>query len=450
MFDPKMLETVDHRDGHWQIHRYRDAAPGPYKFVVQAGFVAMPNGERAIDEQWLPHSSDKDVEYRKVSPRSRGEDGSLAIGWERVAPCFRRGEVVRHRHPDTTMGDSGMRVAQNHPFDARNTLLRLEDQAYMNGWDRDRYAVAACKDQYRRLDPPRYEPVPGTIWHAGAGGSSYTFVVLSDEGCGISHADDERCKTVLFSDGPRDFWAFSSPPREEYRGGLTDEQLAEARAFAENADGATDDLVDSATYAIDELLGLASVTRQGVTVELDPMPALLARLDTIIELLSDGEDEPCVAPDCPPVTPEPVEATFRVTRLEDGKTIMGDAEVWSGVTRPLSITFEDVKIDEHTYELLFGRPQPEPAAPTAVRPGQLWGFTGDDTRLRVRWVEGGHAFLVEERADGTTGEPWAPATKSMLQLSSGYRLLEDTPAGTFYIGSANATDIRSIASVDLP
>ena len=213
---------------------------------------------------------------------------------------------------------------------------------------------------------------------------------------------------------------------------------AEARAFA----GATDDMVDSATYAIDELLGLASVTRQGVTVELDPMPALLARLDTIIELLSDGEVV---------TAPEPVAGKFRATRLDDDGAITGDAtDDWVGVTRPLSITFEDVKIDEHTYELLFGRPQPEPAAPTAVRPGQLWGFTGDDTRLRVRWVEGGHAFLVEERADGTTGEPWAPATKSMLQLSSGYRLLEDTPAGTFYIGSANATDIRSIASVDLP
>ena len=441
MFDPKMLETVDHRDGHWQIQRFRDARPGLFEYAVQAGFVAAADGGREIDEQWLPHSSDKDVEYRKVSPRSRGEDGSLAIGWERVAPCFRRGEVIRLvDQPDTTMGDGGMRVAQNHPFDARNTLLRLEDQAYMNRWDRDRYAVAACKDQYRRLDPPRYEPVPGTIWHAGAGGSSYTFVVLSDEGCGISHADDERCKTVLFSDGSRGFWAFSSPPREEYRGGLTDEQLAEADQLRGRRPSV--DMVDSATYAIDELLGLASVTRQGVTVELDPMPALLARLDTIIELLSDGEVV---------TAPEPVAGKFRATRLDDDGAITGDAtDDWVGVTRPLSITFEDVKIDEHTYELLFGRPQPEPAAPTAVRPGQLWGFTGDDTRLRVRWVEGGHAFLVEERADGTTGEPWAPATKSMLQLSSGYRLLEDTPAGTFYIGSANATDIRSIASVDLP
>ena len=440
MFDPKMLETVDHRGGHWQIQRFRDARPGLFEYAVQAGFVAAADGGREIDAQWLRRTGDGD-QFRKVSPRSRGEDGSLAIGWERVAPCFRRGEVIRLvDQPDTTMGDSGMRVAQNHPFDARNTLLRLEDQAYMNGWDRYRYAVAACKDQYRRLDPPRYEPVPGTIWHAGAGGSSYTFVVLSDEGCGISHADDERCKTVLFSDGSRGFWAFSSPPREEYRGGLTDEQLAEARAFAENADGATDDLVDSATYAIDELLGLASVTRQGVTVELDPMPALLARLDTIIELLSDGEVV---------TAPEPVAGKFRVTRLEDGKTIMGDAEVWSGVTRPLSITFEDVKIDEHTYELPFGRPQPEPAAPTAVRPGQLWGFA-TDSRLRVRWVEAGNAFLVEERDDGAPPEPWCLSTEFILKPSSGYRLLEDVPAGTFYIGSFTADEIRSLASVDLP
>lgn len=293
----------------------------------------------------------------------------------------------------------------------------------VNGWDRDRDAVAACKDQYRRLDPPRYEPVPGTIWHAGAGGSSYTFVVLSDEGCGDSHADDERCKTVLFSDGSRGFWALSSPPREEYRGGLTDEQLAEADQLRGRRPSV--DMVDSATYAIDELLGLASVTRQGVTVDLDPMAPVLERLDTIIELLSDGEVV---------TAPEPVAGKFRATRLDDDGAITGDAtDDWVGVTRPLSITFEDVKIDEHTYELLFGRPQPEPAAPTAVRPGQLWGFTGDDTRLRVRWVEGGHAFLVEERADGTTGESWAPATKFMLQLSSNYRLLEDAPEGTYCV-----------------
>ena len=436
MFDPKMLETVDHRGGHWQIQRFRDARP--YEFVVQAGFVAMPDGERAIDEQWLRRTGDGD-QFRKVSQRSRTENGSLNIGWERVAPCFRRGEVVELTDEIYT-GGSRLRVVQNHPFDAVTSLLRLEDGRPMLSWGRGRSAVQACEEQYRRLAEPRYEPVPGTIWHAGAGGSSYTFVVLSDEGCGISHADDERCKTVLFSDGSRGFWAFSSPPREEYRGGLTDEQLAEARAFAENADGATDDLVDSATYAIDELLGLASVTRQGVTVELDPMPALLARLDTIIELLSDGEVV---------TAPEPVAGKFRVTRLEDGKTIMGDAEVWSGVTRPLSITFEDVKIDEHTYELLFGRPQPEPAAPTAVRPGQLWGFA-TDSRLRVRWVEAGNAFLVEERDDGAPPEPWCLSTEFILKPSSGYRLLEDVPAGTFYIGSFTADEIRSLASVDLP
>ena len=128
---------------------------------------------------------------------------------------------------------------------------------------------------------------------------------------------------------------------------------------------------------------------------------------------------------------------------------MGDAEVWSGVTRPLSITFEDVKIDEHTYELLFGRPQPEPAAPTAVRPGQLWGFA-TDSRLRVRWVEAGNAFLVEERDDGAPPEPWCLSTEFILKPSSGYRLLEDVPAGTFYIGSFTADEIRSLASVDLP
>ena len=76
MFDPKMLETVDHRDGHWQIQRFRDARP--YEFVVQAGFVAMPDGEREIDEQWLRRTGDGD-QFRKVSQRSRTENGSLNI-----------------------------------------------------------------------------------------------------------------------------------------------------------------------------------------------------------------------------------------------------------------------------------------------------------------------------------------------------------------------------------
>lgn len=277
---------------------------------------------------------------------------------------------------------------------------------------------------YRRLDERHYEPVPGTVWRFGP----YVVAVLSDEGCSAGHASGQ-CRQVLYSDGVRMFHCFDGD--EEFCGGLTEAQLAEAVAYTETA------AAGRLRASIRAGIGAAEAGR---TVPLtedmltslegpDPLDAVLEWLDRIVDLLS------------PVVAANGNVCVDGVETQRDGVDVEAD--------RPL--TWRDWVADPDSILRSIMYPLSPSPVPTAVRPGQVWAFGGDNpARLLVRWVEADHAFLVEVDAAGNTiNEAWAPAVTFMLSPGGHYRLVKDAPGGAFYIGASNATCIRALASIDI-